>query len=237
MSKRLLKRNNTYSVYLKDGNVCIMEGTSFQKQLLHCVPKYPSVKSWRLNITFRTGKKVSIGLKKDILKDFVEHKIIDGASLCLGSLDNDILSPFKKELVEQIKIHGKPDQTKIPFKNEYTMNNGRMVLDMAFKEGMTYTYGGKTTAPGIAFGPSAQGVLKIISELIGVVVEDIWAHVVFYPNGECGLGWHSDAEDGLDPARIVSLTFLEDPIGGVRRFQVKPKNKKPDLEGARKKLK
>ncbi len=105
-------------------------------------------------------------------------------------------------------------------------NKGRKVMELGWTAGTQYAYAGKTTAPGHAFSKTLrQVVTQRIAPLFGVEKESIWAHVVYYPP-DASLGWHSDAEKGIDPHFILSLTLLENPVKGARDFQVRAKKKK-----------
>jgi alkylated DNA repair dioxygenase AlkB len=205
----------------------LKKGGNFQSRCEHRVPPCKKAQGWRLSTTFRADSGQVEEPKKEDWNPFISI----GEECYVGMRPAKNLT---KELIEELfsvmEEFGTPDKTKV-FGKEFE-NKGRKVLELSFKGGQTYTYGGKTTSPGQAFGKETLKFLQE-EELFGesVKIEDIWAHMVFYPTPDCQLAWHRDNENGLNPHAIISLTLLEDPKLGVRSFSVrllsdKERNKK-----------
>lgn len=236
------RKNNTHTFCLDHGTVIGMysdhlkTNISFQAKYEHCVPKRKHVVKGRYNITFRSKTAVQNTRTKDYLLSFAEKSIqLDSDYYAL--LWRNLLTIEQKEQMfnelKSLKQSMKPDKTFVHGK--WHMNNGRLVAELAFEEGQTYTYGGKTTDKGIEFPPFIkQYITDVIAPKIFCMEDprNIWAHLVYYPGGETGLGWHGDAENGIDPHLIVSITFLEshyndDRISpGARDFQIREKKYK-----------
>lgn len=229
-------RNNKTGIckfFLKHGTLCGMLSSpstnkSFQTLCEHRVPPCPIAQGGRLSITFRAKGVVDDPLKAREKWDMFTS--IGEGCFIGGKLLKNLSSQLVEELFTQMKEHGTPDKTVVFGKSHE--NKGRKVLELSFKGGQVYSYGGKTTAPGQPFGEHTLVFLKE-EELFGssVSVEEIWAHMVYYPTPDCRLGWHSDNENGLNPHAIISLTLLENPALGIRPFDVrllsdKQKNKK-----------
>jgi hypothetical protein len=159
------------------------------------------------------------------LDGYTTHAI--GSGLVLGvaawPLEKELLAELHAELAAEMRLFGHADKTTVWGKTHD--NAGRMVLDQANVEGKTYTYSGKTTAPGRAFGPAARKALAHFAQhIFHCAADELWAHAVWYPDPAlCKLGWHSDSEAGINPHTIMSVTFLDDQEGGVRPFDVRLK--------------
>ncbi len=212
-----------HRVHLHDGGVCVMyskdngsKEESFQTLAEHQVPLYKEAKGWRLNWTIRTEAPL---LDKTDLSSYTQrYDLGDGLSLLLKKIAYDPL--LKQELFNDLHAHGYIDET-LDFHGVMSQNGGRMSLQQAYTPGRTYTYGGKTTPPGIVFGPRATAFLEqYAAKEFGT--NDLWAHIAYYPNAhDCKLSWHGDKLDGINPHMIMSVTFLEDPIEGIRPFDVR----------------
>lgn len=206
---------------------------NFQTLCEHRVPPSPTAQGGRLSITWRAKGTIEDPLKaREKWNTFVG--IGEGCYIGVRVI-KDLPAALVDELFTQMKVHGTSDKTTVFGKLHE--NKGRKVLELSFKGGQVYSYGGKTTPPGQPFGEHTLAFLKE-HELFGasVSVEDIWAHMVYYPTPECQLGWHSDNENGLNPHAIISLTLLENPQLGARAFDVrllsdKQKNKKQQKKG------
>lgn len=224
---------NIHRTMLGHGDVCIMASDpnngpehSFQRLAMHQVPVAKKSKGARLNWTIRTSR---MDIPNPILIDWEQRVDVgEGLWLLLSTwpLESTKLHDLYEELLLQMSQHGTPDETTV-FGKTFT-NNGRKVLELSHEAGHTYTYSGKTTAPGQAYGPIARSVLEYLSNVVfrgAVTVEEMWSHLVFYPNPqECKLSWHSDSENGVNPHCIMSVTFLDDPIMGPRPFDVRLKS-------------
>ncbi len=214
-------------VFLRHGELCGMlsspeNGPSFQAKAQHRVVAYPKAKGWRLSVTIRPGGKISDPITAGYKW---EETILLGEGCYIGRRLLPNLSPdLVAEILKQMDEFGKPDITKV-FGKMYE-NKGRKVLELSFAGGYVYSYGGKKTDPGQPFGKHFCAFLKE-EKLFGETM-DIWAHVVFYPTPDCQLGWHSDNENGLNPHAIISLTILEDPVQGIRPFDVRLYSKKEE---------
>ena len=242
--KSLVKeKNNTYSIALDHGTTVAMlsnaTGSTFQSQFEHCIPKRTKAYGKRYNITFRSKTLLNKRDVDSIVKQS-EHSIVlnDNSHLCLWQttlFDKTSIDTMFEELKS---CDMTPDKTFVY--GTWHLNNGRTYVEMGWEPGQTYTYAGKTTTPGIEFPPEIkQNVSNIIAPLFGVEPKDIWAHVVCYPS-KSSLGWHSDAEQGIDPHFILSTTFLEHhskgkawgkrKSPGVRDFQVRKKKSKKKVK-------
>jgi alkylated DNA repair dioxygenase AlkB len=230
------EKTRVHNLYLEDGGVCLMHSrdtghndTSFQRLAKHQVPVYKGAKGWRLNWTIRT---TASPLEPKLESYKQEIHIGEGLSLRLKKVDYDPL--LKVELLADLQKYGHADVTTV-FGKTHT-NNGRLVLEQSMQDGQTYTYSGKTTPPGKAFGPRALAFIQeVAARDFNVTPDKLWAHVIFYPDpATCGLGWHSDSEAGINPNMIMSVTFLEDPKGGIRPFQVRLKSDVTDKKEANK---
>ena len=225
------RKTKTHSFKLEHGNVVAMASNlntlGFQKRAVHRVPFLAknNGEGWRLNLTIRAmpdnqvrdpfslgWKKCNIGencavlIKKDLFKKS-EVELV------------------KTELLDVIHKQGIADLTKL-FGKVFD-NKGRRVIEMADKPGFKYTYAGKTV-PGIAFTAQVRElVIPKMTEIFGLDVKDLWAHLVYYPTSECKLDWRDDGE-GFNPHMIVSITFLEKPKTGARAFQVRLKSSFPN---------
>ena len=199
---------------------------SFQRRCEHRVPPSKTVGS-RMNWTVRIHNP-SINIVNALQPDETAD-LSKGNKLLLWdrlpTMSDEEREALFTELTQAMDEHGRSDRTFVFGK--WHENNGRKVLEQASEAGQSYTYGGKTTEPGVAFGPEARKTLSKLGDLLGLDdVSDFWAHLVFYPEGKCGLGWHSDAEKGINPHAIVSFTFLEDKLNGPRPFDVREKKRK-----------
>jgi len=219
---------------LGDGQVAAMvsdpvQKESFQRLVQHCVPKrsVSKTKGYRINCTFRVSESAKV---KNLVSAEADETVMIIKPHCAVKLWSSMLSRGEKmvlhaELKGLVDAHGRPDVTTV-FGRKHT-NRGRLVLELAHTEGQTYTYGGKTTHPGIAFGNAAKLLIRNkIAPKLGVEPEQIWAHVVFYPDASTSLGWHGDSEQGINPHVVLGLTFLEHPEAGVRPFQVRRRDYK-----------
>ncbi len=221
------EKTGIHRVHLADGGVCIMHTNddgnseiSFQRLAKHQVPLYKQSSGWRLCWTIRTTEKKLENTDLSTYKQ--ELHIGSGLSLRLKTLAVDTV--LKAELLSDLLKYGHVDETTV-FGKTFT-NNGRMVLDQAMEDGQTYTYAGKTTAPGKAFGQHASAfICDIAAKEFGVTPDKLWAHLVYYPDAsKCKLAWHSDSEAGINPHMIMSVTFLEQPVYGIRPFEVRLKS-------------
>ena len=232
-----------YSFNLRDGQLAGMisdpsrGSQSFQRLIKHCVPRRSTrtVQGYRINCTFRVQEDAPVN---NLLLPLDEDKTNDRGETgetvmivkphCAVKLWSGILTRGENtvlhlELKRQLEEHGRPDTTLV-FGRTHA-NRGRRVLELAHTAGQTYTYGGKTTPPGVPFGEAARLVIRNkIAPRLGVAPDKIWAHVVYYPSADTSLGWHGDAEKGINPHAVLSLTFLENPAAGVRPFQVRRNN-------------
>ncbi len=230
-------KTGIHRVLLEHGGVCIMQSDpaggptrSFQRLAKHQVPLYPRARGARLNWTIRT---TSPHVLAHAPGGYAVHPVGEGLTLALASwpLDADTLRDLHAELRAAMDEHGAADVT-TAYGNTST-NAGRKILEMACVEGQQYTYAGKKTPPGKAFGPVARRVLEYFVRNVffgervaeGDAIADLWAHLIFYPSADtCKLAWHSDSESGLNSHIIASVTFLEDPVHGARPFDVRLKS-------------
>ena len=239
-------KTQTHSFMLGHGDVIgmssIVTGKSFQSEIVHRVPAAKTT-GGRLNLTVRT---IANQIDPD-LKDSHHRSYPISATSTVFLWDGDSklfseeeINEIQKELFQTIEQHGVADVTKM-FGKTFE-NKGRKVLELANVDGFKYTYAGKTVT-GIAFTPLVrQLVMPRLAKIFGVEESKLWAHLVYYPTSECKLDYHDDGEDGINPHMIVSITFLEDPVGGVRPFQVRlksafPKKTKSGSESVTKKQK
>lgn len=223
-------KTKTWTFYLGHGEMVAMasspSGTaSFQRLAMHSVPylKGDKAEGWRLNLTIRTSAETI----RDplLLKNGKRYEIGEG---CYVQQWTDMFTAEENEQIREclfgtITAKGVADITKV-YGKEFT-NKGRKVLELACEEGFEYHYGGKTVK-GIAYPELIrQLVVPKMAELYGVVCEQIWGHLVYYPTSECKLDWHDDGEDNINPHLIVSLTYLEHP-NKPRAFRVRLKSNK-----------
>jgi len=238
--KGLVKqKNNTYSISLDHGTTVAMLSDSksfnFQSQFEHCIPKRANVSGIRYNITFRSKTTTTTRDVESIVSQ-CEHSITlnEHSHICMWQTTLFDKSSMVNMFDELKACDMTPDKTFVYGK--WHTNNDRCYVEMGWKPGQTYTYAGKTTSPGIEFPPEIKkNVSSVIAPLFGVEPEHIWAHVVRYPP-KSSLGWHSDAEQGIDPHFILSTTFLEHhskgkswgkrKSPGARDFQVRKKKYK-----------
>ncbi len=226
------ERTGIHRVLLEHGGVCVMHTDpavgperSFQRLAKHQVPLYTHARGARWNWTVRTTS-VAIAALQALPEGFATHNVGEGLSLSLASwpLDADLLRDLHAELRTAMDTYGAADLTTVYGKTY--VNNGRKILEQAMEDGQVYTYAGKTTAPGRAFGPVARQVLAWLAvHVFGSADVPLWAHLITYPNPTtCKLAWHSDSEEGINPHCICSITFLEDPEHGARPFDVRLKS-------------
>lgn len=209
------ERSSIHQFFLDDGGVCVMftkdsgkPEESFQALAQHQVPVFPKAKGWRLSWTIRTTEPL---LDKTDISSFIQqYGIGDGLTLLLKKVAYDPL--LKQELLADLHAHGEADVTRCFGE----------VLEQAYEAGQVYQYGGKTTAPGTAFGQHARAFLDQYAKPAFGGTDKLWAHLVFYPEPQtCKLSWHGDQIDGINPHMIMSVTFLEFPDEGVRPFEVR----------------
>jgi len=138
----------------------------------------------------------------------------------------DELAEIEEVLLETIKDHGVNDVTRM-FGKTFT-NNGRRVVEMASDPNFEYRYAGKVVKS-IEFPERIRDlVLPKMTRVFGLSSADtLWGHLVYYPTPDCKLDWHDDGEEGINPHLIVSITFLEHPKIGARRFRVRLKSSFP----------
>lgn len=231
------EKSGIHKVFLNHGELCGMlsspNGKNFQALCQHCVPAYAKARGARWSVTFRARGVIEDPLSlKDKWTEFTE--IGEGCYIGTRKSSPFVHTNLSKELITMMHQFGTPDKTTVYGKT--FDNKGRKVLELSYEGGQTYTYSGKTTSPGQPFGKETLAFLR--AELLfgeSVSVEDVWAHMVYYPTPDCQLGWHQDNENGLNPHAIISLTLLEDPELGVRPFYVrllsdKKKNKKKKIK-------
>lgn len=150
------EKTGIHRLFLADGGVCIMHTvddgnseTSFQRLCNHGVPANKQASGsrwcWTIRTTVRKLENTDLSTYKQ------EIHIGEGLSLRLKTMPVD--EALKAELLSDLLKYGHADETTV-FGKTFT-NNGRMVLDQALEDGQTYTYSGKTTAPGKAFGTHA----------------------------------------------------------------------------------
>lgn len=240
-------RHGVHRVELGHGTLVMMESNheqgdekSFQRLCQHRVPKAGKhVRGGRLNWTIRIhNPNINVNRSRLMPQDTID--INENARLLvwnqLPEMTEDELCALHKELLDDMEAHGNADRTFVFGK--WHENNGRKVLEQAMSDGQTYRYGGKTTDPGKAFGPHARKALERLAQMVGVQGTDaFWAHLVYYPDASCKLGWHSDAEDGINPHAIFSVTFLDDPVNGARPFDVRLTNRLTRPQGRVKRAK
>jgi hypothetical protein len=212
---------------------------SFQKLAVHGVhpeSAKSTCRGWRMNLTVRT-------MSKDLQKNPLDsaycssrYAIGEGCEILLWDnlFSAQEISDLQNVLLQTIHNNGVPDVTRL-FGQEYT-NKGRKVIEMASTPNFKYHYGGKTVT-GIQYPNLIRElVVPRMSGVFGVLPETIWFHLVYYPTPDCKLDMHDDGEDGINPHMIMSITFLEDPIRGARRFRVRLKSSYPSgFNGSKKK--
>lgn len=240
-------RGDTHRILLQHGMLACMASDwssasqSFQKKCEHRVPpaKHP-VLGGRLSWTVRIrSTDILPAISFDTLTSAAGTAVALDASDCallawtpkqahdlLGlDMSPECADELQRELRADMIKHGHPDITRVFGKTHF--NKGRRVLEQAHTDGQQYTYGGKTTQSGKAFGPVARRVLQSLAHTLGLPDSAcFWAHLVYYPTPDCKLAWHQDAEKGINPHLIFSMTFLDDPIHGARPFDVRLKKQK-----------
>lgn len=217
MKRALNPKTGIHSFELRHGDLIGMRGKYFQKRAKHRVPPFPKSRGWRMNLTIR--KNASPPWAAPVAQ-------VDTVNLgeeCFVDCNHVTVPPeLKQELLEAIRLHGAPDITTVH--GNVSTNKGRTILELANTAGRTYQYGRKETPPGQAFGPHTRAfILEHVLGMFGpeVGLDQMWAHLVFYPTPDCALSWHGDSEDNIDSQLIVSLTILEDPVLGPRPFDVR----------------
>lgn len=230
-------KNGTVTMMPRHGTLLAMasfgEGSdNFQSIFEHSVPKRANA-SGRYSITFRSNTPHVRNEVDTVAKAPHALRLAATPEECpcyllawdTNALDDAVHKGVYKEL-RALKSSMDPDRTFCYGK--WHDNNGRLVHEMSWEAGQTYSYAGKQTKPGTAFPPIIRGVVRdFVAPLFGVQPHLIWAHVVYYPAGGTSLAWHGDAEQGIDPHLIVSLTYLEpsakEGLRLPRAFQVRPK--------------
>ncbi len=195
------EKTRVWRAHLEHGAVCVMSSDpalgpahSFQRLAQHQVPICKTARGGRLSWTVRTAR-----LDGSVVADLDAYTTHDlGQGLVLGiapwPLDQALLLELHTEL--RVRVHDK-----------------------------TCLYSITTTAPGCAFGPVSRSVLTHFADhIFHCAVEELWAHLVWYPDAAtCKLAWHSDSEAGINPHTIMSVTFLDNEVEGVRPFEVRLK--------------
>jgi hypothetical protein len=146
-------KTRIHRVFLRDGTMCAMASdslrgptASFQRLARHRVPVWGKAKGARWSWTIRTAGDIVVDRTR-----WPEHiEVGQGAELWLRPMDFVWFDRLKAELLRDVLAYGHADVTTVYGKT--SNNNGRLVLEMAHEPGQTYSYAGKTTAPGRAFG-------------------------------------------------------------------------------------
>lgn len=223
----LKPRHGTVLAMVSIPNEEVSTTLNFQNQCQHCVPKRAGPTSGRYSVTIRSStpskhaRETFLGETFSKVFTIVSPKESDCP--CYVTMSQSLLDSADVDAIYAELVAGKdqmtPDRTFVYGK--WHENAGRLVQEMAWTAGQTYRYGGKTTPAGIAFPNTLRRVVQeVFAPIFNVEPKHLWAHIVYYPDNTCGLAWHSDAEEGIDPHLIMSITFLDN--GRVARdFQVR----------------
>lgn len=207
-------RHSILGILPAHGSTYIMDG-DFQSMMQHSVPKMAQgicqrVQSMTKNTTCDSGGRLSLTFRylgriqprvPASTCPIIWSRRENGQFCALRYVRHLQLSHSDSfsEVYNECKNYFAPDVTK--WGNNIYDNGGRLYATFSDPNLPSYRYGGHKKKT-VRWTPYLQRLLRRICYRTGILFN--WLHVVYYPNGDSGLGWHRDNETSIAKGSAIA---------------------------------